>query len=534
MANKLKRKKTPFYLLLILTLLVAVFLRFYNFNLNSIEYWGDQGWDLIVARNILFYNLRPLVGPVLWVHNFYTPPTYYYLLALFLFIGKSITGTALLFQFINILSLVVLFLLIRELFDNWAGLAGALLFAVSREMVYQSRVMWQPHLLTLFILLALYFLVLAFKKRKMLLLWISYTLYFIALSVYPSPVILVPYFVWQLVRFRKKLQDAKSIRHFKITLIACLVSFILIYSPQIYFEFQNKFPTLKTFIVPKTEDLAKPTEASRLSIYLENMQKLFGSFYRIDNITSPSKSATTFLTIIFFVLLFFALKNIKRLPAKLAKKYEFSSQIIAIPLLILGSFSFLWFKMDAHAHRSSAYMPFMFIIFAFLFRLAFDTKNAYYKASVTILLLVTIVANLRYVWRYINYSPRWFPTTLQVADYIISDINKRNLNATETITYLISPGDFYGTDLYPILYFLQERINYPVKFVDIGNDVDRSALRFSKKPILYLICQDYKSDKDARELCLYRFIEVNPAYRPIAYEVLNFRFKIFKLKLVEG
>ena len=142
-----------------------------------------------------------------------------------------------------------------------------------------------------------------------------------------------------------------------------------------------------------------------------------------------------------------------------------------------------------------------------------------------------VILNLILIKKYhIDYTSQWIPTTLQVVDYVISDINRESLPVNDTTTFLIGPGDFYGYDLSPILYHLQEKINYPIQFVSAGNEVDRGALMHTQTPVLYLICRNYESRTESEKHCMYPFLKVNPAYEFVTHANLNFRFQVFKLR----
>ena len=533
--NMIKNSKFVPYLLFALILIVAVFLRFYNFGLDSIYWSGDQGRDLLVARNILYYGHRAQVGPILWIPKFYVPPNYFYFLVILLSVGRNLLGIAFFFQLMNLISLVLLFVVIRKLLGVWAGLIGAFLFATAEVMVFQARTMWQPHPVTFFIILALYFLMLAFEKHKTLFLWLSCTFYFVAISIYPNSIPLAPFFLWQFIRYKKMIRrKPKKIFSYKLAVLACLLSFFLIYAPQIVFEVQNGFPTIATIMKPKIQDMANTVGTSRMKIYIDNFGLFFDRLFGARSVSEYSKTFTFFLTLNFATLVFYGYKQTKRLPTRLANKYRRASQFIALPLLIVGSGVLGWFRMDVHPHRSWAFLPFLFIILAFLGRLAFDIKNFWYKVGTFFLLSIMVISNLTLIKEYyFDYTSLWIPTTFQVANYIISDIDREGLPINNTSTFLIGPNDFYAYDLAPILYHLQEKINYPIQFVPEGNEVDRGALMYAETSVLYLVCRDFESRIESEKYCMHSFLGVNPFYEFVSHENLNFRFQVFKLKLIK-
>lgn len=193
--------------MVLLVILFALFIRLFRFPELS-WFFGDQGIDFMVAQRALKEGVWPMVGPYLGVPNFFVPPTYYWLLTAFLWIGKTPEMVTISFVAMDLVTLIILYRLVRLLVDKETGLIAAGLFAMSAVMVDHGRNMWQPHPVQLFLMASLYALSLALVRRNKQGLWLiaAWGLYSVALSIYPSPIVLLPFFLyhtWQLVKHVK-------------------------------------------------------------------------------------------------------------------------------------------------------------------------------------------------------------------------------------------------------------------------------------------------------------------------------------------
>lgn len=117
---------------------VGAFLRLYE--LAALTDWsGDSGGDLLIARNILFFVHRPMVGPFLTVENIFLPPLYFYLLAGILWVAGSPLGVVGFFFCVNMVLGAVMGLLAGSMINTTAGIIIFALFALSATLVEHHR-----------------------------------------------------------------------------------------------------------------------------------------------------------------------------------------------------------------------------------------------------------------------------------------------------------------------------------------------------------------------------------------------------------
>ena len=141
--------KTGLILFFILSL--AILLRFYNFsdilNLNA-----DVSMAYLIAERIIKEKYILLVGPITSFGEKVNavPPTYYYLITLLYWLVKSDAAVTFVFAQLEVLSVLFIFLLGKEIDSVRTGLLSSFFYAISYTMIGYSRNIWEPYRLPFF------------------------------------------------------------------------------------------------------------------------------------------------------------------------------------------------------------------------------------------------------------------------------------------------------------------------------------------------------------------------------------------------
>ncbi len=142
--------------LLITILVLAAFLRLWRLPAYT-EFLGDQGRDLIIVRRFLTRGDLMFIGPRTSVGNMYLGPWYYYLIAPALFLAHfSPLGPAYLLALLGVTTVYLIFYFTCFWFDKKTAWLAALLAATSPVMVYYSLFSWNPNVMPLLSLLAVW------------------------------------------------------------------------------------------------------------------------------------------------------------------------------------------------------------------------------------------------------------------------------------------------------------------------------------------------------------------------------------------
>lgn len=171
--NDIQKRKYIWVLLFIFVVTLGFFLRTYNFT-EWLRFNADQARDATVVRSMVEKHEVPLLGPVAGGTNFRIGPMSIY----FQFIGAWLFGTfpdkmAYADLFFGILSVPLIFLLLKEYFSRAIGLLGAALYAGSFFAIQYSRFAWNSNSAQFFVLLLLYAIIkLSYEKSWAKILWV--------------------------------------------------------------------------------------------------------------------------------------------------------------------------------------------------------------------------------------------------------------------------------------------------------------------------------------------------------------------------
>lgn len=492
--------------------LISVFLRLYQ--IAALTDWsGDSGGDLLVARNILFYGHRPLVGPFLTVDNIFLPPLYFYLLAGILWVVHTPFGVVVFFFIVNMFLGLLLGLLAGKMVDSIAGVIAFGLFAVSATLVEHGRSFYQPYLLEPFFFLSLYFLWTATHHRRPMHIVISVVCFSVAASIYPSPWLLAPYILYLLHRFlRIRLGERKT---FKAVIGAAgllVVGSTPIYIPWFVHEFQNGFPTLTA--ISKNDFGGISNLSVWPQLYATYLYQLLNQFFGIESVIFVPYSyyaAICIVTVLVFIGVL-AWQSIRSLPRERAAIYTRAFSFVDIRWYIVSFVPMVFFWESAY-HRLWVYLPILFLISALVIRLAFESRNTWLRVCVGVMVAFYSIGNTSANWRHITTFPKnSLGNTEHAALSILSDVEKRGVTNHDYQVLYYTPYGYGNYNLATILYFLQEYSGYPVNFLKNGNDIDRYSINTPHAEAVYLICRWDIPAGESTEKCSDVFVRQNPTY----------------------
>lgn len=158
--------KTKIALFLVIILGIGLFLRLYN--LNKHDFWYDEALSLVTARYITPQNIikhaklssgwdLPFFAMVYLLIHVFTDDSFFRFLPLIF----------------GILSIVLIYLIGKRLFDSETGLISAFLLAISPFHVYYSQELRSYSLLALSSLLSAYFFVRILTEKRIFL-WVCF------------------------------------------------------------------------------------------------------------------------------------------------------------------------------------------------------------------------------------------------------------------------------------------------------------------------------------------------------------------------
>lgn len=143
-------KKYWYFIVSLIILLIATFLRFYNFSARAPFDW-DQNRDYQAVSKIASGNLT-LVGPVAKGEGgFLLGPLYYYLvLPFFVLMQASPLALPITSILLDLSAIVAIILLMRKFLGDWGTLTLAAIYSTSFVIIETSRISWNVALVPLY------------------------------------------------------------------------------------------------------------------------------------------------------------------------------------------------------------------------------------------------------------------------------------------------------------------------------------------------------------------------------------------------
>ena len=248
-----RQLKDPFIISLLVILLAGIFLRFFRFE-GFVTFLGDQGRDALIMKRIVTLEHIPGVGAPSSIGHVFLGPFYYYFMAPWILLsGLNPIGPAIGVGIFSTLFIGISYFVALDLFKKKTiALFMATAVAFSYILIWLSRFSWNPNLLPLFALLAVYTFIKALEESKLKYfvlsgLFFSFCIQFhyVALA---SGLCVVGYMLWYLYKTRDLIM--KSL----INIFAMISSFIVGILPLIVFDIRNDFINFKSFLGIFSED----------------------------------------------------------------------------------------------------------------------------------------------------------------------------------------------------------------------------------------------------------------------------------------
>lgn len=273
--------------IIILSFLVRI-LRF-DYPMSYGFAWGDGTRDYLVANHILKYHEVPLTGPynLLYENGIRNSPFYFYLLSFLLLPFNNI----LTLSFLNILMqtglILLIYLIVRKIFDQKTALLTVLLYSFNWEVLHQSDFIWQPNLMLGAMALSAWFLTQAFFKKNYFKLLLS--VFFLSLSF----ILHSSAFPWVVVFLILSFGNRFTLKHY-------IGLFSLFFISQFIFY----FPVL-IFLLKHTISINIRESGSYFLNFSSNLQQVLSSL----NLNNP---LSIILIVIFLILYFWKFKDSKK------------------------------------------------------------------------------------------------------------------------------------------------------------------------------------------------------------------------------
>ena len=248
-------------------LLVAGILRLGG--LNTTAFAGDQSALYTLAYDAVHYGLIPTTSNSASIFTMH-PPLAIYFLMLPVFFSANPLWAAVMTALFNVIAVLLAYIFTRRYYGRLAATIAALLFATAQTSIVFSRFIWQPTLLSPFVILFLFALYCGVVERKkgwllpaLVLLGIMYQLHEITLLMAPLLIVAL-------------LLAPRTIRLRDFVLgFACL---LLIFTPYLVWEIHSNFADIRTLLT--LTNAHAHVDSKAISYY----QRFLNAYYYDDRV----------------------------------------------------------------------------------------------------------------------------------------------------------------------------------------------------------------------------------------------------------
>lgn len=315
--------------LLFLTLIVILGLGLRLLYFDAVTFGYDQARDALESTRIIKELDPKIIGPTTDIRGLFHSPLYWYIISPFYFFsGGDPVIARIPMILINILNILFIYFIAKQLFKNEKiALLSSLFMAVSFEAVQYARWLSNPPPAFLTTAIFFYGLWLVFKKKPiglplMLFIW-GFSVDFQFFLVYQI-VFLIGAFLYLLIRNKNTL--TQSFRRFYWLYIASFIPWVFYITSEIKFKFQG----MKALLGFMTK-----SETGSSNAIIPKLINFMNSIIRnvAVNITGNNKEIASYIFLVFVVyVLFLIISNKKLRGIILFLLVWFLSPVIIYPL----------------------------------------------------------------------------------------------------------------------------------------------------------------------------------------------------------
>jgi hypothetical protein len=487
-------QKNQITIILLVIFLVGLYLRGQNLEMYRFSLWGyDEARDLLVARHIIEYAETISRGPAAFggMGTLTNSAGYYYAIALLWYVSGSVVVFSYVWLVLISSEIILAYLVGKAFYSKRLGIIFSSIIALSPELINESKNLYQPYFLPLFMLLFLFFLLRRGNKIKDFFLAVFFLL--IPLHLHYGILLSIPVStLWLLYEMKFFYNDKKGKLKF-FTILPFLVYFFLFFSWLLATYTNKPFDQLAFFknIVQGVDIEAAPTNIG--TIYLE-VEK---SIWRTNDYSLLILS----MIIGAPAIILFLLDTSQSLLSK--RRVCF--------LTALFSSVFMSYLLKAKVYE----IYFLVLLPVHLLLISFAINFYYQKNKFLGLILISLT--LATSFHLYNRERRWI---LNAQDnYMYDEIKKsstvvsqylrqKNLQDTFTLALIADDNTYYtdGWGTTPFWFFLEQIADE--KLVHITNDRDHANITPDPKIVkdVMLICEHRSGiTSDTESNCLDKF-----------------------------
>jgi hypothetical protein len=487
---------------LVSSILVGSFLVRWWFQTNYFPFFGDAGSDLTIAKLILEEGHRPLIGPILSLQNFFTPPSYYYFLAAALLLFPNVKTLGIFFIFLSVMGQFFYFIVLQRISSFrfavlWLGLSS-----ISVQLIFINTGIWQPY--PLFFLSGLILLLLSSAEKPRFSLFCvasACVVSAIAFSIYPSGIGVYPFVLMAAARVFIK-QKKTTLFAYGYAGVCLFLSTFFVSTPQFIFEARHHWPTLGVLRISLAQ-------GSSLFSFVERVASNFILIFN-QSIFSLYLQGIPYAVFVLLIICTSILswRYFRHLHDRVFMYFD--------PLWIgLGFLIINWYSQEQFPHRFISVLPFFSIWLLRIFFLFFFINSKTKLISLLVLFLFCFHNTFEIRW----WGTRWplaiqtyqhltYPFVEQMAEAVRQKNRSFSISVPETRITVFTREDTFGyhAAVFDFLFFDE---GYRSQLHPHGNFLFHHYDHSSNARFFYLFCVGFRLETD-QEQCAQNFVTKLP------------------------
>lgn len=295
-------------ILFCLILTLGAFLRLYRLP-STMQFFGDQGRDALIAYSILIDHNPAFIGPVTSVGNMYLGPLYYYFMVVPLMLSfPSPVGPAIAVALLGIATLALIYILGKKMLSSQAAFFALFLYAINPVVITNVRFSWNPNIVPFFSLLTLWTVEKTFEKKYWYWAWtgllcaLLFSLHYISLAYIGTIGLL---WMWQL---GVQVRSGHYRKDFFMATGVAICIFLGSLLPLVLFDFKHDFLNARAFLsffMPKSageKHFHALSDIAGLSTsYISMIMRLFIEGFTMSALTFAQKCLAGIVLLYFFI-----------------------------------------------------------------------------------------------------------------------------------------------------------------------------------------------------------------------------------------
>lgn len=507
------------------TLFIVLLLFCFFIRINNLDYPLENGEvqrDYLVAHNIVNYRELPLAGTLNGeLAGLRNSPIYFYFLSLFLFLKDDILFLGLINIFLQLLTINIIYLLAKNMFNGQTALIAAAIFGLSNLNLQQSLYAWQPYVMQTFANLSYLLLLLAHLKKNYSFLILAIITFIFSGAIHNSAFAIAPIFFVAAYLILSKIKSRHNVLHYLVPILVAVIFLLIFYLPVV-------LTSASTMGIPSTffQIFKRGFSLEMLDRIFKSFSLFIDSFFFTDFHHFVSLNylllATVLVSITFYLL---SHKSVSK------KYFLILLTTVVFEILLFGTF----FKINTTIHNNRQFTPVFAltaIVIARAVTYAFSTHPMLKTIKYLVIILLINTVSMNFFLFHLTPNQKNLASITAATQTIKS--HALIIRSTENIPSLNFFQIKHFTSSAPTpnidsIFWLPLEKEFNQKFTAVTNFGDNYTV-INDDTYIFLVCSFFPNESLEYNHCLQNFMFYYKNYAVLTKLYTSYPFSIYLAK----